>query len=147
MCHDKPQHYCWYQKSDDKSPAAFKTITYTGWRILNITTLFDMKWMNGICHLYALCCIISLNQTWWVNAVITFHFVVIHCGMIFEHSLVSVYDGVKEFAIPPAGGEVVTADAWVAVSHPLGPEQQLLLGCHVFWLAIDLNIWDLRWHA
>ena len=100
--------------------------------------------MNGICHIYVLCCIISLNQTRWVNAyagpvedfsvwaVITFHCVVIHCGMIFEHSLVSVYDGVEEFAIPPAGGEVVTADAWVAVSHPLGPEQQLLLGCHVF---------------
>lgn len=48
------------------------------------------------------------------------------------HSLVFVYDGVEELAVPPAGGEVITADALVAVGHPLGPDQQLLLGCHVF---------------
>lgn len=43
-----------------------------------------------------------------------------------------VYNSVEELAIPPAGGEVITADALVAVRHPLGPEQQLLLGRHVF---------------
>lgn len=48
------------------------------------------------------------------------------------HSLVLVYDSIEEFAIPPAGGEVVTADALVAICHPLRPEQQLLLGRHVF---------------
>lgn len=52
--------------------------------------------------------------------------------MNWPHSLVLVYDGVEEFAVPPAGGEVVAADALVAVHHPLGPEQQLLLGRHVF---------------
>lgn len=60
------------------------------------------------------------------------------------YSLVFVDDSIEELAVPPAGGKVVTADALVAVGYPLGPEQQLLLGCHVFWLAIDLNIWDLR---
>lgn len=48
------------------------------------------------------------------------------------HSLVFVYDGVEELSVPPAGGEVITADVLVAVRHPLGPEQQLLLGRHVF---------------
>lgn len=43
-----------------------------------------------------------------------------------------VYDGVEELAVPPAGGEVVAVDALVAVDHPLRPEQQLLLGRHVF---------------
>lgn len=43
-----------------------------------------------------------------------------------------VYDSVEQLAVPPAGGEVITADVLVAVRHPLGPEQQLLLGCHVF---------------
>lgn len=56
------------------------------------------------------------------------------------HSLVLVYDGIEEFAVSPAGGEVVTADALVALRHPLGPEQQLLLGRHVLGLAVDLNI-------
>lgn len=43
----------------------------------------------------------------------------------------SVYDSIEELAIPPAGGEVIAADALVAVRHPLGPEQQLLLCRHV----------------
>jgi len=55
-------------------------------------------------------------------------------------SLVFVDDGVEELAVPPAGGEVVAADALVAVRHPLGPEQQLLLGRHVLRLAVDLNV-------
>lgn len=42
-----------------------------------------------------------------------------------------VDDGVEELAVPPAGGEVVTADALVAVHHALGPQQQLLLRRHV----------------
>lgn len=42
-----------------------------------------------------------------------------------------VDDGVEEFAVPPAGGEVVTAEALVAIGHPLRPEEQLLLGGHV----------------
>lgn len=42
-----------------------------------------------------------------------------------------MYDCVEEFSVPPASGEVVTADALVAVRQPLGPEQQLLLGRHV----------------
>lgn len=49
-----------------------------------------------------------------------------------HYSLVFMYDGVEELAVPPAGGEVVAADALVAVRHPLGPQQQLLLGRHVF---------------
>lgn len=48
------------------------------------------------------------------------------------HSLVFVDDGIEEFAVSPAGGEVVTADVLVAVRYPLGPQQQLLLGRHVF---------------
>lgn len=51
-----------------------------------------------------------------------------------------VDDGVEQLAVPPAGGEVVTADVLVAVRYPLGPQQQLLLGSHVFGLAIDLNV-------
>lgn len=48
------------------------------------------------------------------------------------HSLVFVDDGIEEFAISPAGGEVIAADVLVAARYPLGPQQQLLLGCHVF---------------
>lgn len=52
-----------------------------------------------------------------------------HLGV---HSLVFVDDGIEQLAVPPAGGEVVTADVLVAVRYPLGPQQQLLLGRHVF---------------
>ena len=45
--------------------------------------------------------------------------------------LVPVDDGVEEAAVTPAGGEVVAAQALVALHHALGPQQQLLLGCHV----------------
>lgn len=51
-----------------------------------------------------------------------------------------MYDSVEQFPIPPAGGEVVTADVLVTICHPLGPEQQLLLGCHVLRLAIHLDV-------
>lgn len=47
-------------------------------------------------------------------------------------SLVFVDDGIEQPAVSPAGGEVVTADVLVAVRYPLGPQQQLLLGRHVF---------------
>lgn len=43
-----------------------------------------------------------------------------------------VNDGVEELAVSPAGGEVIAADVLIAVRHSLGPEQQLLLGRHVF---------------
>ena len=55
-------------------------------------------------------------------------------------SPVFVYDGVEEFAIPPAGGEVVAAQALVSLHHPLGPKQQLLFGRHVVRLAVHLNV-------
>lgn len=48
------------------------------------------------------------------------------------HSLVFVDDGIEQPAVSPAGGEVVTADVLVAARYPLGPQQQLLLGRHVF---------------
>lgn len=51
-----------------------------------------------------------------------------------------MYNSVEQFAVPPAGAEVFTADVLVAIPHPLGPEQQLLLGRHVFRLAVDLDI-------
>ena len=41
--------------------------------------------------------------------------------------LVPVDDGVEEAAVAPAGGEVVAAQALVALHHALGPQQQLLL--------------------
>lgn len=40
-------------------------------------------------------------------------------------------DGVEEFAISPAGGEVITAQALVTLHHALRPQQQLLLGSHI----------------
>lgn len=55
-------------------------------------------------------------------------------------SPVFVYDGVEELSIPPAAGEVVTAQTLVSLHHPLGPEQQLLLGRHVVRLAVHLNV-------
>lgn len=62
----------------------------------------------------------------------------------FHHiSPVFVYDAVEELAVPPACGEVVAAHAVVPFHHPLGPQQQLLLGCHVVWLAIHLDVGDL----
>ena len=51
-----------------------------------------------------------------------------------------VDDSVEELAVPPAGGEVVAADALVVLRHGLGPEQQLLLGRHVLRLAIHLDV-------
>ncbi len=59
-------------------------------------------------------------------------------------SPVFVYDGVEELAVPPAGGEVVAAQALVSLHHPLRPEQQLLFGRHVVRLAVHLNVWDLK---
>ena len=55
-------------------------------------------------------------------------------------SPVLVDDGVEELAVPPAGGEVVAAQALVALHHPLGPQQQLLLGRHVLRLAVHLDV-------
>lgn len=51
-----------------------------------------------------------------------------------------VNDGVEQLAIPPAGGEVLTADVLIAVRDPLRPEQQLLFGRHVLRLTIDLDV-------
>ena len=51
-----------------------------------------------------------------------------------------VYDGVEQFAVPPGSGEVVAAYPLVTLSHPLRPQQQLLLGRHVFRLAVDLDV-------
>ena len=51
-----------------------------------------------------------------------------------------VDDGVEELAVPPGGGEVVTAHAVVALRHPLRPQQQLLLGRHVIRLAVHLDV-------
>lgn len=59
-------------------------------------------------------------------------------------SPVSVYDGIEELSIPPAAGEVVAAQTLVSLHHPLGPEQQLLLGRHVVGLAVHLNVGNLR---
>ena len=42
--------------------------------------------------------------------------------------LVPMDDGVEEAAVAPAGGEVVAAQALVALHHALGPQQQLLPG-------------------
>lgn len=55
-----------------------------------------------------------------------------------------MYDGVEEFSIPPAGAEVVTTEALVTIRHPLWPKKELLLGRHIFRLAVDLNIRDLN---
>lgn len=55
-------------------------------------------------------------------------------------SPVFVYDGVEELSIPPAGGEVVAAQALVSLHHPLRPKQQLLFGRHVVRLAVHLNV-------
>lgn len=55
-----------------------------------------------------------------------------------------VNDSVEELAIPPAGGEVLTANVLIAVGNPLRPEQQLLFGCHVLRLTVDLDVGDLR---
>lgn len=55
-------------------------------------------------------------------------------------SPVFVYDGIEELSIPPAAGEVVAAQTLVSLHHPLGPEQQLLLGRHVVGLAVHLNV-------
>lgn len=51
-----------------------------------------------------------------------------------------VYDGVEQLPVPPAGGEVVAAQALVSLHHPLRPEQQLLFGRHVVRLAVHLNV-------
>lgn len=59
-------------------------------------------------------------------------------------SPVLVYDGVEQLPVPPAAGEVVAAQALVSLHHPLGPEQQLLLGRHVVGLAVHLNVRYLR---
>lgn len=59
-------------------------------------------------------------------------------------SPVFVYDGVEKLPIPPAAGEVVAAQALVSLHHPLGPEQQFLLGRHVVGLAVHLNVRNLR---
>lgn len=40
-------------------------------------------------------------------------------------------DGIEELAISPAGGEVITPQAMVALHHPLRPQEQLLLGGHI----------------
>lgn len=51
-----------------------------------------------------------------------------------------VDDGVEEPAVPPVGGEVVAAQALVALHHSLRPEQQLLFGRHVIRLAVHLDV-------
>lgn len=58
------------------------------------------------------------------------HFTLRHTHCV-SYLLVFVDDCVEELAVSPAGGEVVTAEAWVALHHALGPQQQLLLGRHV----------------
>ena len=47
---------------------------------------------------------------------------------------------VEELSVPPGGGEVVAAHAVEALSHPLRPQQQLLLGRHVVRLAVHLDV-------
>lgn len=57
-----------------------------------------------------------------------------------EHILVPVDDSIEKTAVAPAGGEVVTTQALVALHHTLGPQQQLLLCCHVLRLSTHLNV-------
>lgn len=59
------------------------------------------------------------------------------------HVLVPVNDGVEETAVPPAGREVVAAQAVVTLHHALGPQQELLLGRHVLRLPAHLDVGDL----
>ncbi len=40
-------------------------------------------------------------------------------------------DGIEELAIFPAGGEVITPQAMVALYHPLRPQKQLFFGSHI----------------
>lgn len=54
-----------------------------------------------------------------------------------------VNDGVEEAAVTPAGGEIVAAQALVALHHALRPQQQLLLRRHVLRLPADLDVRDL----
>lgn len=65
------------------------------------------------------------------------------CNGTVSHAPVFVYDGVEELPVPPAAGEVVAAQTLVSLHHPLGPEQQLLLGRHVVRLAVHLNVRNL----
>lgn len=51
-----------------------------------------------------------------------------------------VDNSIEQLAIPPAGGEVLTAYVLVAVRNPLRPEQQLLFGRHVLRLTVDLDV-------
>ena len=55
-------------------------------------------------------------------------------------SPVFVNDGIEELSVPPAGGEVVTAQALVSLHHPLRPQQQLLFGRHVVRLTVHLDV-------
>lgn len=71
---------------------------------------------------------------------------VLNVGHVVQRDSVTpvfVYDGVEELSIPPAAGEVVAAQTLVSLHHPLGPEQQLLLGRHVVRLAVHLNVRNL----
>ncbi len=52
-------------------------------------------------------------------------------------------DGIEELAIFPAGGEVITPQAMVALYHPLRPQKQLFFGSHIIWLTVHLDIGDL----
>lgn len=52
-------------------------------------------------------------------------------------------DGVEQPSIPPGGGEVITADAHVALGHLLRPHQQTLLGRHVLGLSRHMDFRDL----
>lgn len=64
----------------------------------------------------------------------------VHLTHVNQSWPVFVYDGVEELSIPPAGGEIVTAQALVSLHHPLRPKQQLLFGRHVVRLAVHLNV-------
>lgn len=155
------------QSKNDKSPVSFKTIY--NWHCMDNTELIYKNYLilAGTGHLYALCCLISFNKmskclcsltsskifcldccqvSFWCYSLWADFTACFFSEINWPHSLVFVYDSVEELAVSPAGGEVITADALVAVRHPLGPEQQLLLGRHVLWQAVDLNIWDLRRH-
>lgn len=59
------------------------------------------------------------------------------------HLLVPMNDGIEEAAVTPAGSEVVTVQALVALHHALRPQQQLLFGRHVLRLPAHLDVRDL----
>ncbi len=53
-------------------------------------------------------------------------------------------NSIEQLSIPPRGSEVVTADAYIAFGHLLGPQQKSLLGCHVLGLSCHVDVRDLQ---